>query len=75
MIYEFDHFGKSVMFMIIYDNCFHIIPYCKSTMPKYWIGTRSDTLEHMVGELLVILYVPPLIFSKNFSSREQLVSF
>ena len=31
------------------------------------VGTRFDTLEHMEGEIFVILYVHPLIFSKIFS--------
>ena len=43
-------------------NIFHIIPYIKSTMAKHKIGTRFDTLEHMVGETLVVLYVHTLIF-------------
>ena len=42
-------------------NIFHIIPYGKSTMSKHLIGTRFDTLEHIAGETLVILYVHPLI--------------
>ena len=46
---------------------FHIIPYGKSTMSKHWIGTRIDTLEHMVGETFVILYVNPFIFLFFFS--------
>ena len=48
-------------------NILHIIPYGKSTMSKHWIGTRFDTLEHMVGEMFVILYVHPLIFLRFFS--------
>ena len=48
-------------------NIFHIIPYGKSTMSKHLIGTRFDTLEHMVGEIFVILYVHPLIFLRFFS--------
>ena len=32
------------------------------------IGTRFDTLEHMVGETLEILYVHPLIFLRFFLS-------
>ena len=47
-------------------NIFHIIPYGKSTMSKHKIGTRFDTLEHMVGEIFVILYVHPLIFLRFF---------
>ena len=47
-------------------NIFHIIPYGNSTMSKHWIATRFDTLEHMVGETLVILHVHPLIFLKFF---------
>ena len=47
-------------------NIFHIIPYGKSTMSKRQIGTRFDTLEHMVGEIFVILYVHPLIFLRFF---------
>ena len=35
-------------------NIFHIKTYGKSTMYKHWIGTRFDTLEHMVGEIFVI---------------------
>ena len=31
------------------------------------LGTRFDTLEHMVGETFVILYVHPLIFLRFFS--------
>ena len=52
-------------------NIFHIIPYGKSTMPKQWIGTRFDTLEHMVGEFFVILYVHPLIFLRFFLSLRK----
>ena len=48
-------------------NIFHNIPYGKSTMSKHWIGTRFDTLEHMVGETFVILNVHPLIFLRFFS--------
>ena len=48
-------------------NIFHIIPYGKSTMSKHRTSTRFDTLEHMVGETLVILYVHPLIFLRFFS--------
>ena len=44
-------------------NIFHIIPNGKSTMSKH----RFDTLEHMVGETLVILYVHPLFFLRFFS--------
>ena len=47
-------------------HIFHIIPYGKSTMSKHYIGTRFDTLEHMVGEIFVILYVHPLIFLRFF---------
>ena len=47
-------------------NIFYIIPYGKSTMSKHLIGTRFDTLEHMVGETLVILYVHPFIFLRFF---------
>ena len=47
-------------------NIFHIIPYGKSAMSKHLIGTRFDTLEHMVGEIFVILYVHPLIFLRFF---------
>ena len=47
-------------------NIFHIIPYGKSTMSKHWIGTRFDTLEHMIGETVAILYVHPLIFIRFF---------
>ena len=46
---------------------FQIIPHDKSTMSKHCIGTRFNTLEHMVGEPLVILYVHPLIFLRFFS--------
>ena len=35
-------------------------------MSKHRIDTRVDTLDYMVGETLVILYVHPLIFLKNF---------
>ena len=49
-------------------NIFHIISNGKSTMSKHWIGTRFDTLEHMVGETLVILYVHPLIFLRIYLS-------
>ena len=48
-------------------NIFHIILYGKSTMSKHLIDTRFDTLEHMVGKALVILYVHPLIFLIFFS--------
>ena len=47
-------------------NIFHIIPYGKSTMSKHWIGTKFDTLEHMVGEIFVILCVHPLFFLRFF---------
>ena len=47
-------------------NIFHIIPYGKSMMSKHQIGTRFDTLEHMGGEIFVILYVHPLIFLRFF---------
>ena len=47
-------------------NIFHIKPYGKSTMSKHSIGTRFDTLEHMVGEIFVILYEHPLIFLRFF---------
>ena len=46
-------------------NIFHILPYGKSTMSKHLIGTRFDTLEHMVGEIFVI-FVHPLIFLRFF---------
>ena len=36
-------------------------------MSKHLIGTKFDTLEHMVGETLIILYVHPLFFSQIFS--------
>ena len=49
-------------------NIFYSIPYGKSTMSKHLIGTRFDTLEHMVGETLVILYVHPFIFLRFFLS-------
>ena len=49
----------------------HIIPYGKSTMSKHSIGTRFDTLEHMVGETFVILYVHPLIFLRFFPSLQK----
>ena len=49
-------------------NIFHIIPYGKGTMSKHWIGTRFDTLEHMVGQAKVILYVHALIFLSYFLS-------
>ena len=54
-------------------NIFHIIPYGKSTMSKHRIGTRFDTLEHMVGETFVILrvYVHPLIFLRFFLSIQK----
>ena len=35
-------------------------------MSKHLIGTRFDTLKHMVGETLVILYVHPFIFLRFF---------
>ena len=47
-------------------NIFYIIPYGNSPMSKHSIGTRFDTLEHMVGEIFVILYVHPLIFLRLF---------
>ena len=47
-------------------NIFHIIPYGKSTMSKHYIGTKFDTLEHMVGDIFFILYVHPLIFLRFF---------
>ena len=47
-------------------NIFHIIPYGKSTMSKHKNGTGFDTLEHMVGEIFVVLYVHPLIFLQFF---------
>ena len=37
-------------------------------MYKHWFGTRFDTLEHMVGETHVILFVHPLIFLRYFLS-------
>ena len=43
-------------------NIYHIIPYGKSTMSKHLVGTRFDTLEHIVGETFAVLYVPLLIF-------------
>ena len=52
-------------------NIFYIIRYGKSTMSKHWIGTRFDTLEHMVGEIFVILYVHPLIFLGFFLSLQK----
>ena len=52
-------------------NIFHIIPYGKRTMSKPGIGTRFDTLEHMVGETFVILYVHPLIFLRFFLSLQK----
>ena len=40
-------------------NIFHTIPYGKITMSKHQIGTRFDTLEHMVGEYLSFyMYIP-----------------
>ena len=53
-------------------NIFHIIPYDKSTISKLWNGTRFDTLEHMVGETIVILYVYPLIFLRFFLSLQKI---
>ena len=47
---------------------FHVITYGKSTMSKHWIGTKFDTLEHMVGKTSVISYVHPLIFLGYFLS-------
>ena len=55
-------------------NIFHIIPYGKSTMSKHWIGTRFDTLEHMVGETYFILYVHPLIFLRFFLSLQVFIN-
>ena len=51
-------------------NIFHIIPYGKSTMSKHCFGTRFDTLEHMVVETFVILYVHPLSFLRFFLSLQ-----
>ena len=47
-------------------NIFQIIPYGKRKLSKHSIGTRFDTLEHMVGEIFVILYVHPLLFLRFF---------
>ena len=52
-------------------NIFHIIPYGKSTVSKYCIGTRFDTLQHMVGEIFVILYVHPKFFLRFFLSLQK----
>ena len=52
-------------------NIFYIVPYGKSTMSKHWIGHRFDTLEHMVGETFVILYVHTLIFLRFFLSLQK----
>ena len=52
-------------------NIFHIIRYGKSTMSTHYIGTRFDTLEHMVGEIFVILYVHPIIFLRVFLSLQK----
>ena len=52
--------------MKIHVNIFPIWPYGESTMSKHLIGTRFDTLDYMVGETLVILYVHPLIFLRIF---------
>ena len=55
--------------MNIHDKYFfHFIPYGKSTTSKHCYGTRFDSLEHMVGETLVNLYVHPLIFLRFFLS-------
>ena len=35
-------------------------------MSNHCIGTRFDTLEHMVAETCVILYVHPLFFLRFF---------
>ena len=60
----------SLKFMNIHDNFFHIIPYGKSTMSKHWIGSRFDTIENIIGETSVILYVHPLIFLRCFLSLQ-----
>ena len=52
-------------------NIFHIIPYGKRTMSKHLIGTRFDTLKHMVGKTFVISYVHPLIFLRFFLSLQK----
>ena len=52
-------------------NFFHIISYGKSTMSKHGIGTRFDTLEHMVGGTFVTIYVHPLIFLRFFLSFQK----
>ena len=31
-------------------------------MSKHWVGTKIDTVGHIAGEILVILYVHPLTF-------------
>ena len=48
-------------------NIFHIIPYGKSTMSKHLIGTRFDTLEHMLGGNICHFICTSLNFSKIFS--------
>ena len=46
-------------------NMFHVRPQGKSTITKLRFGLTFDTLEHMAGKTLVILYAHPLIFLKK----------
>ena len=37
-------------------------------MPKHWLGSKFDTLGRIAAEILVILYVHPLIFLRFYLS-------
>ena len=37
-------------------------------MSKHWLGTKFDTLERIAAEILVILYIHPLIFLRFYLS-------
>ena len=53
-------------------NIFHIKLYGKKNKClSIEFGTRFDTLERMVGETFVILYVHPLIFLRFFLSFQK----